>query len=383
MNFTGAIVVGAGPAGLAAAACLKEAGVETLLLERAASLGASWRQHYDRLHLHTDRRHSGLPGLPMPRSYPRYPSCAQVVDYLSQYAEHFCLTPRLRTTARRALRENAEWRVETNAEAYRTPTLVIATGAASTPFRPRWPGAKTFAGSLCHSSEYRNPAPYAGKRVIVVGCGNSGGEIALDLAEAGTSVALSVRGPVNVIPRDLLGLPILTWTSLFKRLPPRLADRLSWPLIRLCIGSPDRLGLERPARGPLADLAERGRVPLIDVGTVAAIRQGRIAIRPDIRAIHPGEVEFVDGRHETCDAIIMATGFRPDLRPLLPEAADALDAHGAPKVTGTPAMLPGLYFCGFRVAPTGQLRQIGTEAVRIAADVAGRGGAGRSSAFLA
>jgi cation diffusion facilitator CzcD-associated flavoprotein CzcO len=372
VNLTGAIVVGAGPAGLAAAACLKEAGVETLLIERAASLGASWRRHYDRLHLHTDRSHSGLPGLPMPRSFPRYPSRAQVVDYLGQYAHHFRLTPRLQTTVTRALRENDQWRVEANGEAFRARTLVIATGATSAPFRPRWPGDESFAGSICHSSEYRNPAPYAGKRVLVAGCGNSGGEIALDLAEAGTSVALSIRGPVNVIPRDLLGVPILTWASLFNRLPPRLADRLTWPLIRLSIGSLRRLGIAPPERGPLADVAETGRVPLIDIGTVTAIRGKRIAIRPDIRALHPGAVEFVDGQHEPCDAIIAATGFRPDLRPLLPEAGDALDAYGAPKRSGTPAALPGLYFCGFRVAATGQLRQIGIEAVRIAADVAGR-----------
>src|SRR6185295_10762981 len=85
----GAVVIGAGPAGLAAAVCLKQAGIDALLLERAGSVGASWRQHYDRLHLHTDRAHSGLPGLPMPRDYPRYPARAQVVEYLEGYAEHF------------------------------------------------------------------------------------------------------------------------------------------------------------------------------------------------------------------------------------------------------------------------------------------------------
>jgi cation diffusion facilitator CzcD-associated flavoprotein CzcO len=368
----GAIVIGAGPAGLATAACLKQVGIETLLLERAACVGASWRQHYDRLHLHTDRGHSGLPGLPMPRSYPRYPSRAQVVEYLEGYAAHFGLAPRVGATAIRAVRENGYWRIVTDSGTYRAPVLVAAIGAAGVPFRPDWPGADSFGGDIRHSAEYRNPALYSGKRVLVVGFGNSGGEIAVDLTEAGTSVALAVRGPVNIIPRELFGIPILAWAILFNRMPPRLADFLTSPLIRLSVGSLRRLGLRRPASGPFADVSQRGRVPLIDIGSVAAIRRGSISIRPDIRRLHPGEVEFVDGRREPYDAIIAATGFRPDLRALLPEAAEALDAHGAPKISGAPSAVPGLYFCGFHISPTGQLRQIGLEARQIARHVASR-----------
>lgn len=366
-----AIVIGAGPAGLATAACLNQAGVETRLIERAGSVGASWRQRYDRLHLHTDRGHSGLPGLPMPHAYPRYPSRAQVVEYLEGYAEHFGLAPRLNTAVTRAVWENGDWQVKTNAGIYRAPVLVVATGAADAPFRPGWPGIEGFAGDIRHSVEYRNPLPYSAKRVLVVGCGNSGGEIALDLAEAGIS-ALAVRGPVNIVPRDLFGIPILSWTVVLNLLPARVADLLSAPLIRLATGSLSRLGLERAASGPFADVAERGRVPLIDVGSVAAIRRGSISIRPDIRRLHPGEVEFADGRREPYDAIIAATGFRPDLRGLLPEAGEALDVRGVPTTSGTPAAITGLCFCGFHISPTGQLRQIGLEARRIARHVAAR-----------
>ena len=371
----GAVVIGAGPAGLATAVCLKQAGIEALLLERAGSVGASWRQHYDRLHLHTDRAHSGLPGLPMPRSYPRYPSRAQVVEYLEEYARHFGLAPRVDTDVTRAVRAGGHWKIDTNAGTYRAPVLVVATGTAGSPFLPDWPGAAGFGGEIRHSAEYRDPARYAGKRVLVVGFGNSGGEIALDLAEAGTGVALAVRGPVNIVPRELLGIPILNWAIVLHRLPPRLADLIAFPLIRLSIGSLARLGLGRAERGPIADLGERKRVPLIDIGSVAAIRRGAIAIRPDIRRLHPGAVEFVDGRREPYDAIIAATGFCPDLRALLPEATDALDARGVPTISGAPTTVPGLYFCGFRVAPTGQLREVGIEARRIARHVASRAGA--------
>ncbi len=368
--MSGAIVIGAGPAGLASAACLKQVGIEPLLLEKTAGVGAVWRQHYDCLHLHTDRGHSGLPGLPMPRAYPRYPARAQVVDYLERYANHFGLRPHFNATARRAVRENGAWRVETSIETFRAPVLVIATGFAAWPFRPVWPGEDRFGGDIRHSCDYRNPVPYAGKRVLVAGFGNSGGEIALDLAEAGISVALAVRSGVNIVPRDLLGIPILTVGILTSWIPPRLADFLNAPVMRLCVGSLERLGLKRAARGPLAAIRETGRVPLLDIGTVAKIRDGAIAVRPGVRTLDAGTVEFDDGRREPYDAIILATGFRPDLRPLLPDADGALDAVGMPRVSGAPTTVPGLYFCGFYISPAGQLREIGLEARRIATHIA-------------
>jgi len=374
MSGADAIIIGAGPAGLACAASLKEAGLEPVLLEKSGSVGASWRKHYDRLHLHTDRGHSGLPGLPMPSAYPRYPARAQVVDYLERYANHFGLSPRFDTTVTRAVRENGAWLIETAharaAETYRAPALVIATGFAAFPFRPVVPGADRFGGDIRHSRDYRNPAPYAGKRVLVVGFGNSGGEIALDLADAGISVALAVRGPVNIVPRDLLGFPILSLSILTGLMPPRVADFLNVPFMYLAVGSLARLGLRRPKLGPLGDIRARGRVPVLDIGTVAKIRSGAIAVRPGVRTLDAGTVEFADGRREAYDAIILATGYRPDLRPLLPKADGALDARGMPVISGAPTAAPGLYFCGFYISPTGQLREIGIEARRIAAHIA-------------
>src|SRR6185503_4717725 len=108
--------------------------------------------------------------------------------------------------------------------------LVIATGTAGSPVRPDWPGSDRFGGDIRHSVAYRNPVPYRGKRVLVVGLGNSGGEIALDLADAGIEVAVAVRGPVNIVPRELFGVPILTWAILLSVLPAKLADLLSVPL---------------------------------------------------------------------------------------------------------------------------------------------------------
>jgi cation diffusion facilitator CzcD-associated flavoprotein CzcO len=362
-----AIVIGAGPAGLACAAMMRQAGLAPTVLERASAVGAAWRRHYDRLHLHTDRGHSGLPGFSMPREYPKFPSRAQVVAYLEAYARHFAITPRLDTAARRIAPDERGWRVETSGEAFTAPAVVVATGTAGWPVRPSWPGADGFPGPLIHSSEYRNPAPYGGKRVLVVGFGNSGGEIALDLAETGVKVTLSVRSPVQIVPRELLGLPILTWAIMLQPLPPRLADVLNAPLVRLAVGSVEKLGLRRSAKGPLTMVNEDGRVPLLDIGTVAAIRAGTIEVRPGIERFDGGTVAFADGTSAPFDAVILATGYRPDLRTLLPEVDGVLDAAGQPRVSGGPTGKPGLYFCSFHVSPTGQLREIGIEAKRIAA----------------
>lgn len=372
MSEPDAIVIGAGPAGLACAASLQRSGLSALILERADAVGAAWRRHYDRLHLHTDRGHSELSGLTMPSTFPTYPSRAQVVEYLESYASAFGLHPRFGTEVLSAERADEFWKVTTSAGNFAAPNVVVATGLADVPYRPLWPGEERFGGDIRHSSTYRNPQHYAGKRVLVVGLGNSGAEIALDLAEHGVAVSVSVRGPVNVVPRDLLGIPILNVAILLRLLPPAVADALTAPIVAVTVGPFRRLGLRRPVGGPFVSIAKHGKVPVLDIGTAAKLRDGTISVRPEIRALSAGIVEFADGRREPCDAIVAATGFRADLRTLLPHASGALDGAGLPAISGGPTAEPGLYFCGFRVSPAGQLREIGLEARRIAAEMARR-----------
>ena len=342
------------------------AGLKAIVLEKAADVGAVWRRHYDRLHLHTDRNHSGLPGMAMPSSYPTYPSRAEMVAYLESYAARFEIKPVFDTEVSCIAREGPRWRVEIWTSRFVAPIVVIATGIADAPYCPAWPGMDGYSGEILHSSRYRNPAPYAGRRVLVVGFGNSGGEIALDLANAGVTVALAVRSPVQIIPRDLLGFPILSWVILYRRLPARLVDAINAPVLRLAVGDFEKLGLRRAAKGPRQMVEEDGRVPLIDVGTLAKIRDGAIVVRTGIDRFTTDGVVFTDGKTEKFDIVILATGFRPDLRPLLPNVTDVLDQHGMPRVTGKPTSEPGLYFCGQITVPTGQLREIGIEAKQIA-----------------
>jgi cation diffusion facilitator CzcD-associated flavoprotein CzcO len=361
-----AIIVGAGPAGLACAMTMQEAGFGVTVFEKADSVGSAWRRHYDRLHLHTDRNRSGLPGMAMPRTYPLYPSREQLVEYLESYAARFDVRPVFNTAVSCIRREGAQWRADAGQSSTAAPVVVVATGIAGAPYRPSWPDSEAYQGPVVHSSDYRNPMPYAGKRVLVVGFGNSGGEIALDLANAGVDVALAVRSPVQILPRDLLGFPILAWAILYRRLPARLVDLINAPILRLAVGSIEKLGLRRSAKGPRQMVEEDGRVPLIDVGTLDKIRDGSIRIYGGIDRFTPGGVVFADARNEKFDAIVLATGFRPDLRRLLPNVDGVLDKHGMPRVTGRATNAPGLYFCGQITSPTGQLREIGLEARRIA-----------------
>ena len=361
-----AIVVGAGPAGLACAAAMGELGLNVTILEKSDAVASVWRRHYDRLHLHSDRGHSGLPGMAMPRTYPRYPSRAQVVEYLENYAMHFDLRPIFNSTVRTVRRDGSTWRVDTQQRTFTVPVVVIATGWADFPHLPTWPGSDAYKGSVIHSTEYNNPAAFAGKRVLVVGFGSSGGEIALDLAQANVDVTLAVRGPVQILPRDLLGLPIVTWAIAEARLPARVADFINAPAIRLAIGSVKHLGLKIASKGPRRMIEEDRRVPLLDVGTLARMRDGTIKLRGGIDRFTSDGVVFSDTPAETFDCIILATGFSPDLRGLLPEAKGVFDPHGMPLETGRATLEPGLFFCGLIASPTGQLREMGIEAQRIA-----------------
>jgi cation diffusion facilitator CzcD-associated flavoprotein CzcO len=361
-----AIIIGCGPAGLACAASLKAVGLDAVVLEQAGNVGSVWRRHYDRLHLHTDRRHSGLPGRPMPRSLPKYPSREQFVGYLDSYAAYFRIEPVFNRRATEISRSGSLWRVTTDREVYTAAVVVIATGLAGTPCEPSWPGLNGFGGSRIHSSAYRNPSGYSGKRVLVVGFGNSGGEIALDLANAGIDVTLAVRSPVQVLPRDLLGFPILTWAIAQQHFPARAVDLINAPIIRLAVGSFEGTGLRRARKGPRQMIEQDGRIPVLDIGTIARIRNGSIKVQGAVRHFTPDGVVFSDDSAAKFDAVILATGFRPNVRELLPSVAGVLDDQGKPMVSGRQTGAPGLYFCGYEPSATGQLRQIGLEARRLA-----------------
>jgi len=363
-----AIIVGAGPAGLAVAACLARAHVPFTVLEQKESVAASWRGHYDRLHLHTNKGTSALPYLPFPRGYPRYPSRDQMIDYVETYARTFGIEPRFNEEVVAARRRDGRWEVRTHTATYEAPHLVIATGLNREPVVPQWPGQERYRGRIVHSREYRNGRDFSGRRVLVVGIGNSGGEIAIDLHEHAARPSIAVRGPVNVLPRDILGIPVVVTAMAAGLLPPPVADAFNAPLLRLLLGNLRPLGLQAPPYGSLTQIARTGRIPMIDVGTIDLIKRGVITIRPGIERFVEDGVVFTDGRREAFDAVVLATGFRARVDSFL-EAQGLVDEHGNPRPDA--ALPEGLYFCGFNVVARGLLNQIGRDAKGIAAQIAG------------
>jgi cation diffusion facilitator CzcD-associated flavoprotein CzcO len=366
------IVVGAGPAGLAVGACLRRTGIPAVILERTGEVGAAWHRHYERLHLHTDKAHSELPFAPFPRDYPRYPSRLQMIRYLEEYARSMQLDIRFGQEVAAARRSGDQWETATQDTRYLAQRLVIASGYNREPQVPTWPGQASYRGALLHSSRYRNGAAFGSQRVLVVGFGNSGGEIAIDLCEHGAHVSMAVRGPVNVIPRELFGIPILSIGVLQRKLPPRVADAFNRPILRAVIGDLTPYGLRPSRAGTMTRIRRDARIPLIDVGTIDLIKQGRIAVCPGIAAFTAAGVVFADDTRQPFDAVVLATGYRPRVDAFLERASAALDVDGTPSSSGCESPMPGLYFCGYYVSPTGMLREIAREARRIGADIARR-----------
>jgi NADPH-dependent 2,4-dienoyl-CoA reductase/sulfur reductase-like enzyme len=365
------LVIGAGPAGLAVAACLKKQGASSIIVDRESEVGSSWRHHYDRLHLHSDRDRSALPYLPFPAGTPRYPSREQVIEYLEGYARHFELVPHFNEEVRTVRPSDPGWTTTTTAGVYHSRRVVIATGCNAVPYLPKWRGQERFLGRISHSSEYRSGESFRGQSVLVVGFGNSGGEIAIDLHEHGVRVAMAVRGPVNIIPREIFGIPVLAISIALNRLPARLADALAAPLIRLTIGDITKLGFRKLTMGPFMQIKARTRIPLIDVGTVKLVREGHVEVLGDIREMGETDVTFDDGRSRSFNAIVAATGYSPRSDFFLEPQSDMLDVAQAQPPSGGDTK-SGLFYCGFVVSPTGMLREIGIEARRVADEIARR-----------
>jgi indole-3-pyruvate monooxygenase len=360
------LVVGAGPAGLAISACLHHEALTHVVLEREAQVADSWHRHYDRLHLHTTKSQSGLPLTAWPKAVPRYASREHVAQYLKAYAAEHDIAPRLGVVVHAVERRGNRFRVDTSAGLMTPRIVVVATGYNSVPKLPSISGLDSFDGPRAHSSKYKNAVPYRDKRTLVVGCGNSGAEIALDLAEHGVDVAMVVRNPVHVIPRDLLGRPTQHTSILLSYLPLGLRDVIAMAIMRPVVGDLSRFGIKRPAVGPNRMIQESGRFPILDIGTIAMVKQGRIRILPAVHEIASSQVRFIDGAQHPFDAIIFATGYTSGLGQLIKGFEKLADARGRPRHCGEQTDIPGLYFVGFKNPATGALREIALEAPRVA-----------------
>jgi putative flavoprotein involved in K+ transport len=365
-----AIVCGAGAAGLASAACLKQIGVEPVVLERGEAVGTSWRRRYPALRLNTVGWMSTLPGYRAKRRrYGQYPTRDSWIRYLEDYTRHHGLQPEFGVEVERIDRANGGWRVRTSEGEREAPFVVVSTGFDHDPHIPDWPGRDSFEGELIHAAAYQDPEPYRDRDVLIVGPGNTGSEIAAFLADGGAGrVRAAMRTPPNVFPRDFG--PSLNYSGVvLDVLPDKLADSIGRISQRVIFGDLSKHGLPNPPLGVKSNISQRLQGPAIDAGFVKALKQGRIELVPTVTGFEGRDVLLADGERIQPDVVICATGYRRGLADLVGHLG-VLDEVGLPQ--GWPGKhvevegVPNLFFVGYMAKVSGQMRQMRFEARRVA-----------------
>lgn len=345
-------VIGAGAAGLAAARALIAEGYDFDCFEASDRIGGHWHTDYDNLHLITPRDGSGFRGDPMPDRWADFPRRSQMVEYLEGHADRFDLRSRVTFNTRveriSPVGPSATdgWDVTiSTGETRRYAGVLVANGHNSVPSVPPVPG--TFSGKTLHSGDYKNPGDIDGTRVLVVGSGNSGCDIASELAQAGYDIVLSVRHGHLFQPKSFFGRP--RGSLPIMKLPPRLLDPVLRFMIRMSVGSPETYGLPKPVAKSLND-----QRPVVNSLVLHWIQHGRVVPAAGLRRFDGNVVEFVDGSRHEVDTVVWATGFQA----ALPFLSDELiqREEGIPlRVAGCILPFDGparLYFVGL-CAPRG------------------------------
>lgn len=354
---TNAIVVGAGPSGLASSRELRRAGVRHIVLERGEAAGHTWAHLYDGLVLHTGKHFSALPGMRFPASTPLFPTRDHFLEYLNSYARTFQLPITTNADVASVRETECEWTVALrDGRTLRTRAVVIATGIAANPYAPAIGGRARFQGRIIHSVEYRTPQPFAGERVLVVGAGNSAGEISAELAAAGAKVTVAIRSGARVVPRELLGIPVQYLGVALRHVPRALLLRImsiTGAIAETIRGAPP---LPVGANSPCAT------VPLIGFHLPDAIKAGRIQLAAGVAEFTNTGVRFVDGSEGSFGTVILATGYRAALQMLDNTITRDRCGFAARRDRVVSVDRPGLYFVGHNYDVAGGLRNIAQDA---------------------
>jgi hypothetical protein len=365
------VVIGAGPSGVAAALSLSDRGLRPLLIDRADHVGSSWKGRYDRLKLNTGRQTSHMPNRPYPKGTAIFPTRDQVVAHLDHHAHEDGLDLMLSTCVARIDRIAGNWVLATSSGDITAPQIVVATGYEHTPKIPDWPGISSYRGAVLHSASYRNPKPYLGKRVLVVGAGSSAMEIVHDVATGGAAQAwLAVRTPPHILLRALPGgFPSDYIANPLYDAPLWLADAVSRVALRVDVGDLSEFGLPTPSEGVFARGKRLGRAPVIvDREVIRAIRARRFEVVPTIESFSEDSVLLIDGQRLQPDVVVCATGYQRGLEPMVGHLG-VLDERGLPRATGPVAAAPGLRFVGFLSRP-GLISFVAKQSVQVAKDIA-------------
>ena len=358
-------VIGAGPAGLASSYTLARRNLDHVVLEKGDGVGHSWSNVYESLRLHTGKHMSALPGMPYPRSTPLFPSRQTFLDYLREYALRFKVPIDTGCVVTAVRRQDDEWQLSTAKGELRTQHLVVATGIMPEPNVPQFKGREKYGGHLIHTALYRRPEPYVGKKVLVVGAGNSGAEIATELARAGAHVAISMRSGANFVPLTLLGVPIQYYSRWMQVLPKPLREVIASASTRAVERLRGGPVLQKPGHGPLE------RQPVIGFSLVNAVRDGSIEARTGIQRFTSDGALFTDGSSDAFDEVILATGYRAAIGML--DSLVCRDERGFAARNRVISMdQPNLYFVGHNYGAIGALLNISRDAGLVARIIASR-----------
>lgn len=365
------MVIGAGPAGLAVARQLSHHhGVTALVLDRAAAPAISWRRRYDNFRLNTNGFLSHLPGQRIPLNAGRWPTKEDMVRYFDRYVARQDIALLLGCEVDRVDRSGGAWHLDTSAGEIRAAAIVLATGNYSAPTIPAWPGLSGFTGELVHSGNFTNAWPYRGRDVLVVGAGNSGADIAVQLADDGARrIWLAVRTPPHLVRRAIGPVPSDIFLELFARVPARMIDPLIGRLNRLMWNDLPACGFGQPPLGLKATVETRGRIPTLADELVDTVRAGRVHVVAAVKAVDSDRVILADGASVAPQAIIAATGFRTDLDGLVGHLG-VLDERGNPRGGFASHLGDGMFAIGYGIPPNGPLRAIRLAATPLAGEVA-------------
>jgi thioredoxin reductase len=367
------LIIGAGPAGLAVAGRLSKLNIPYEIIEMTDNVASTWRNHYDRLHLHTAKDLSHLPHLKFPKEYPIYVSKNDVVSYMENYAEHFNIKPHFREKATSIKNENGTWITTTASDkVWQSDSIIIGTGSNRVQNSPSWPGLDNFKGIIQHSKDYRNGKEYKDKNVLIIGMGNTGAELAIDLNENGAKTYISVRGPVNIVTRDFNGKPTQYTAIKLQKLPPWLNDFIANTVQKLTVGDLSKYGIQNLKMSPSAQLRELGKTPIIDLGTIDLIKKGEVNIKPGIQNFTQNGVVFENGEKQEFDAVILATGYKPEVEDFLESTEHIFNSLNLPK-SPIIEQNKGLYFIGFDLYNGGVLYSIHRNSELIVKDILKRG----------
>ncbi|KAK1645918.1 hypothetical protein QYE76_063723 [Lolium multiflorum] len=329
------LIVGAGPAGLATAACLTQLSIPYVIVEREDCSASLWRNRaYDRLKLHLAKEFCELPHMSYPADAPTYVPKALFVKYVDDYIECFNIQPKYLTSVELSTYDSEEkvWSIvahdmaESKRINYTAKFLVVASGENSAENIPVIPGLQNFPGETIHSSRYKSGKSFSGKSVLVIGSGNSGMEISYDLATHGVNTSIVVRSPIHVMTKELIRLGM----TLAHHLPLNLVDKLLVMGAKFMFGDLSRHGITMPHMGPMMLKSKTGRSAVIDVGTVGLIKNGIIQVKGSISKIMSNIVKFQSGDEISVDAIVFATGYKSTANMWLKNGESMLNDNGLP-----------------------------------------------------